>query len=80
LLERVVAGVEDLKLGDPLDPETQMGPLVSREQLDRVSGFVAEGRDTANIRSGGERVAPPGWRAGSSSHRRWSRGCEPPRV
>lgn len=64
LLERVVAGVEDLKLGDPLDPETQMGPLVSREQLDRVSGFVAEGRDTANIRSGGERVAPAGLEGG----------------
>jgi phenylacetaldehyde dehydrogenase len=40
--DEVVAGVADIarsiKLGDGLDPETQMGPLVSDEQLQRVTG------------------------------------------
>ena len=64
LLERVVAGIDDLKLGDPLDPETQVGPLVSSDQLERVSGFVTEGQNTAHIRAGGQRLAPAGLEEG----------------
>ncbi len=41
-------GVADIakaiKLGDGLDPDTQMGPLVSDEQLERVSGYLDSGR------------------------------------
>ena len=46
--EEVVAGVADIaksiRVGDGFDPETQMGPLVSDEQLSKVSGFVDSGR------------------------------------
>ncbi|MGW1510148.1 aldehyde dehydrogenase family protein [Streptomyces sp. NPDC002394] len=34
--------VEEIVVGDPLDERTQMGPLISRAQLDRVRGYVTE--------------------------------------
>jgi acyl-CoA reductase-like NAD-dependent aldehyde dehydrogenase len=32
-------------VGNGLDPETTMGPLVSQEQFDRVTGYIKSGRD-----------------------------------
>jgi phenylacetaldehyde dehydrogenase len=44
----VLAGVADradkIKVGRGLDPETEMGPLVSAEQLERVTGYLESGR------------------------------------
>lgn len=40
LVERIRARAAAVVLGDPTDPATTMGPLVSAEQLDRVRGFV----------------------------------------
>jgi acyl-CoA reductase-like NAD-dependent aldehyde dehydrogenase len=34
-----------IKVGDPLDPETQMGSLISQNHRDRVHGFVEQGRE-----------------------------------
>ena len=46
---------EQLKLGDPLDPETQVGSLISPEHRDKVHGFVERGREEgAEIVTGGE--------------------------
>jgi phenylacetaldehyde dehydrogenase len=51
-----------LKIGPGLDPGTQMGPLVSQEQLDRVSGYVAQGRsDGAKVVTGGSRIGNEGY-------------------
>ncbi len=36
----LVTAVEGLRVGDPSDPETEMGPVVSSQQLQRVTGFV----------------------------------------
>ena len=48
-----------LKVGDPLDPETQMGSLISAQHRDRVHGFVERGREEgAEVVTGGE--APDG--------------------
>jgi acyl-CoA reductase-like NAD-dependent aldehyde dehydrogenase len=48
-----------LKVGDPLDPETQVGSLISREHRDRVHGYVESGREEgADVVIGGE--APDG--------------------
>jgi aldehyde dehydrogenase (NAD+)/betaine-aldehyde dehydrogenase len=48
-----------LKVGDPLDPETQVGSLISSEHRDKVHGFVEAGRDEgAEVVTGGE--APDG--------------------
>jgi acyl-CoA reductase-like NAD-dependent aldehyde dehydrogenase len=43
-------------VGDPLDPATEMGALVSRRQLDTVLGYVRSGREEgARLLAGGER-------------------------
>lgn len=41
----LAAAVEAVVVGDPLDEKTQMGPLISRQQLDRVREFVPEGAE-----------------------------------
>ncbi len=46
-----------LKVGNGLDPETQVGPLVSREQLDRVTGYLDVGqKEGARALAGGSRL------------------------
>jgi aldehyde dehydrogenase (NAD+) len=46
-----------LKVGNGLDPATQIGPLVSEQQLDRVTGYLAAGkREGARTVAGGERL------------------------
>ena len=60
IYDQVVEGVADfarnIKLGPGLDPETQMGPLVSRTQLERVTGFLDSGKSQgATAAAGGER-------------------------
>ncbi|HMK28351.1 MAG TPA: aldehyde dehydrogenase family protein [Terriglobales bacterium] len=66
IFEEVVAGVADqakkIRIGPGLDPKTQMGPLVSEEQLNRVCGYlesgVAEGAKTV---VGGKRHGQHGY-------------------
>ena len=54
---RVAEYGRGLRVGDGLDSETQVGPLVSAEQLDRVTGYLAIGRqEGARPLSGGERL------------------------
>jgi acyl-CoA reductase-like NAD-dependent aldehyde dehydrogenase len=44
-----------LNVGDPLDPETQIGSLISNEHRDRVHGYVETGREEgAEVATGGE--------------------------
>jgi acyl-CoA reductase-like NAD-dependent aldehyde dehydrogenase len=50
-----------MKLGDPLEEDTQMGPVVSQEQLDRVAGYIEIGRsEGAEVAVGGERASELG--------------------
>ena len=52
------------RVGSPLDDETQLGPMVSRRQLDRVLGYVERGVDEgARLVLGGEQVDGE-WSAG----------------
>ena len=52
-----------MKAGDPLDPKTRLGPLVSEEQMERVLGYVQKGKDEgAELLTGGERVEVNGMR------------------
>ena len=56
--ERFLAGVAERRLGDPRDPDTDIGPLIAREHLARVEGFVERAeRDGARLVIGG-RVSP----------------------
>ncbi len=60
LLERVRAIADGLKLGPGTQDGVEMGPLVSREQLDRVLGYVREAIDEgAHAVAGGARAAEP---------------------
>jgi len=63
VFDQVVEGVSQaaarIRLGPGLDPNTEMGPLVSKEQQERVLGYIDSGRQGgAKIVTGGE--APPG--------------------
>jgi len=64
--DEVVDGVSEIaksiKLGSGMDPTTQMGPLVSAEQLSRVTGFLESGRaDGATALTGGGRFGDKGY-------------------
>ncbi len=66
LFDRVVAGVSEqatkIKVGPGLDPSTEMGPLVSDEQLSRVCGYLDSGaREGARAVTGGKRVGDRGY-------------------
>ena len=55
-VSRFTDAVKQLKVGDPLDAETQMGSLISGAHRDKVHGFVEAGRDEgAEVVTGGER-------------------------
>ncbi|MGW1782680.1 aldehyde dehydrogenase [Streptomyces sp. NPDC002143] len=55
--EAIVARARELRVGDPLDPATEMGALVGESHLQRVLGHVGTGREEgARLRVGGERT------------------------
>ncbi len=54
---KLVERVKGLKVGDPMDKGTRMGPVVSAQQLETVLGYVEAGRrEGATLAAGGERV------------------------
>lgn len=56
-VERVAQAGRAMKVGRSLDPETQLGPLVSQAHLDRVTGYLELARrEGAQVISGGERL------------------------
>jgi 5-carboxymethyl-2-hydroxymuconic-semialdehyde dehydrogenase len=60
-LPALEARVRALKVGHPLDPETEVGPLVHREHLEKVLGYVdLARREGAVVAAGGERLGGPG--------------------
>lgn len=60
-LEKLVAMTKSVKLGDPLDPNTTMGPVINREQLEKVVGYVEKGKaEGADMVVGGGRATGAG--------------------
>ena len=64
--EEVVQGVARagaaMRIGPGTDPSADLGPLISQKQLDRVTGYVGQGRgDGARVVSGGSRVGDEGF-------------------
>jgi len=56
-VDQLTKTVEDLQLGPGIDPMTQMGPLVSKTQMDRVLGYISIGNDEgARLMTGGKRA------------------------
>jgi phenylacetaldehyde dehydrogenase len=66
IFDRVVEGVADhaknIRVGPGMDPMTEMGPLVSGEQLHRVCGYLDSGlQEGARVVVGGHRVGDKGY-------------------
>ncbi|KZF09808.1 aldehyde dehydrogenase, partial [Rhodococcus sp. EPR-157] len=56
ILDAMVAGAGWMKVGDPKDPATQLGPLISEKQRTRVEGYIAKGKaEGARVILGGGR-------------------------
>ncbi|SEK11290.1 aldehyde dehydrogenase family protein [Paraburkholderia diazotrophica] len=55
VLEKFVALARSIRIGDPLDPSTEMGPLTSRQHRDRVLSYVDVAREQGGrVLSGGK--------------------------
>ena len=56
MVEALAAAFSKVKVGDPFDPSTQMGPLAAERQRTRVEGYIAKGIETgATLATGGGR-------------------------
>jgi (Z)-2-((N-methylformamido)methylene)-5-hydroxybutyrolactone dehydrogenase len=56
LVERLSERAKTIKLGDPLDVETEMGPIAFKEQLEKIEGHVRAGKEEgATLVCGGKR-------------------------
>jgi 1-pyrroline dehydrogenase len=53
LLEELVPAVESLKVGDPLNDETEMGSVISHEQQERILGFLERAKAATILTGGG---------------------------
>ncbi|HUP90180.1 MAG TPA: aldehyde dehydrogenase family protein [Longimicrobiales bacterium] len=57
VVEKLAERAKKMTAGDPLDPKTRIGPVISQEQLDRVLGYVKKGTDEgAQLVTGGKRM------------------------
>ncbi len=60
-VDRLVTELGSVVIGDPVDPQTTLGPLISARQLRRVEGLVERCPDHAKVVLGGHRVRRPGF-------------------
>jgi aldehyde dehydrogenase (NAD+) len=64
-LERFLALAKSIRLGNPLDPQTEMGPLTSTGHRDRVLSYIQVAREQGStILTGGKRPSNPELQAG----------------
>ena len=62
VVDALVDEVGKLKLGDQMDPATQVGPLVAKRQQDRVLGYIEKGQEEgAKVAIGGGKGIDRGW-------------------
>jgi acyl-CoA reductase-like NAD-dependent aldehyde dehydrogenase len=55
-LERMASFVRTMRIGDPMEEKTQVGPVVAEHQLERILGYVDKGRGSgASVMVGGKR-------------------------
>jgi aldehyde dehydrogenase (NAD+) len=61
-VERLAEKAKERKLGDPLDPTTEQGPQVSKEQMDKILGYCELGqKQGATLLTGGQRFGEKGF-------------------
>ena len=60
--KQITAAAGAMKVGDPFDLSTQITPIISQEQLDRITGYIDIGRDEgATVATGGSRYGAIGY-------------------
>ena len=64
--DRFVEAVEAMRIGDPSDESTELGALISREHLEKVSGYVELAKKEGGVLlTGGEPCVPSGFEHGN---------------
>src|SRR3954451_19590993 len=59
VVSALVERAQKMRVGPGLDPQTQLGPVVSAEQMDRVTGYIEQGRaEGAELVTGGKARGP----------------------
>ncbi len=65
LMEKVLQLLANVRIGDPIDPATQLGPLASQTQFDKVKSYLELGpREGAKLEVGGKAANLPGLEKG----------------
>jgi betaine-aldehyde dehydrogenase len=64
-LQQAAARTAQLVIGDPMDPATQVGALISREHTERVLAFIESGKREARLVCGGARATGGGLERGN---------------
>ena len=53
-LDLMLDSASKVNIGDPLNPATTMGPIVSAQQADKIAGYIMKGiEESANLKFGG---------------------------
>jgi 5-carboxymethyl-2-hydroxymuconic-semialdehyde dehydrogenase len=59
---RLIDRINRIKVGHPLDPATEVGPLIHKTHFDKVTSYVGIGEaDGATLAAGGTRIGDKGW-------------------
>jgi aldehyde dehydrogenase (NAD+) len=77
-VEKFVARAKSLRVGNGLDPETEMGPCINEEQLHKVMEYVEIGKNEgAHVATGGNRLTGGMWSKGWFHEPTVFTGCAP---
>lgn len=60
VMSKLVAAVQNIRLGDPLLESTQMGALISQEHFDKVCGYIQLAKQEGKLLTGGEQAPQNG--------------------
>ena len=55
-VSRLIEKAKEIQPGNPLDPKSRMGAIVNEEQTKRIVSYIQQGKETADLVVGGERV------------------------
>jgi betaine-aldehyde dehydrogenase len=56
-IDRMLARIDNIRVGDPMDPETHVGALISEDHMNKVLGYIESGKKAgARLLCGGNRI------------------------
>ena len=56
-IDRMLARIDNIRIGDPMDPETHVGALISEDHMNKVLGYIESGKKAgARLLCGGNRI------------------------